>query len=194
MRPFQGKGTSRTLSGGVAPGYYPVPLQGMKKAGLGSYPSSPVSDVDDGGHRRCRLRARIAEAVPPGLDNVAFATPMPEKWAIVPTRSSVQQPPTPPHEGGNQPTTPLPEEAPEGGGHNTRPLDTHMEHNARCHVLTTLFSITFPQCWAKYLCFQAHSRFVPEFSTPGLCFHRHSRFVRSVFEVTTVARGRRAMT
>jgi hypothetical protein len=35
MRPSQGRGTSLTLSGGVAPGYYLVPLQGTKNLPLG---------------------------------------------------------------------------------------------------------------------------------------------------------------
>jgi hypothetical protein len=39
------------------------------------------------------------------------------------------------------------------------------------------------------MCFQQHSRFVPDFSTAVLCFQQHSRFVPSIFEVTTPAHG-----
>jgi len=38
MRPFQGRGTSLALSGGVAPGYYLVPLQGTKRLPVGLTP------------------------------------------------------------------------------------------------------------------------------------------------------------
>jgi hypothetical protein len=55
IRPLQGRGTSVALSGGVAPGYYLVPLQGTKNLPLGLTPRHPVSDITDSPFRLCML-------------------------------------------------------------------------------------------------------------------------------------------
>jgi hypothetical protein len=43
-------------SGGVAPGYYLVPLQGTKNLPLGLTPRRRASDITDGRFRLCTLR------------------------------------------------------------------------------------------------------------------------------------------
>ena len=45
MRPLQGRESNATLSGGVAPGYFLVPLQGEKEFTFGYTPGHPVSDI-----------------------------------------------------------------------------------------------------------------------------------------------------
>jgi hypothetical protein len=56
IRPLQGRGTSVALSGGVAPGYYLVPLQGTKNLPFGLTPRHPVSDITDSSFRPSMLR------------------------------------------------------------------------------------------------------------------------------------------
>jgi hypothetical protein len=62
MRPFQGRGTSLALSGGVAPGYYLVPLQGTKKS-----PRALVSDT-----RNTSLPLRTPRMTPNGSEFVPY--------------------------------------------------------------------------------------------------------------------------
>ena len=44
------------LSGGVAPGYYLVPLQGRKNLPFGLSPRHPISDITDSRFRLSMLR------------------------------------------------------------------------------------------------------------------------------------------
>jgi hypothetical protein len=59
MRPFQGRGTSLALLGGVAPGYSLVPLQGTEKL-----PQPLVSDLTDSGLRLYMLRMTDGKLFP----------------------------------------------------------------------------------------------------------------------------------
>jgi len=53
---LQGRGTSVALSGGVAPGYYLLPLQGTKDLPFGLTPRHAVSGITDYRIRLCMLR------------------------------------------------------------------------------------------------------------------------------------------
>jgi hypothetical protein len=61
MRPLRGRGRSLALSGGVAPGYYLVPLQGTKKLSFGLTPRHTVSGITDRRIRLSMLRMTTSE-------------------------------------------------------------------------------------------------------------------------------------
>jgi hypothetical protein len=60
MRPLQGRGASIVLIGGVAPGYYLVPLQGAKNTAIDLTPRHSVSEIMDSYPRENRLPTRRA--------------------------------------------------------------------------------------------------------------------------------------
>jgi hypothetical protein len=69
IRPLQVRGTSLAFSGGVATGYYLVPLQATKNLPFGLTPRHPVSDITDSRLRLCTLRRTVLK----GFSEAAIA-------------------------------------------------------------------------------------------------------------------------